>query len=597
MSDELPEEIPELQLEPPTRRNQEPAKAFERQGTPQAKKITNASSTKRRVDEGHTPHKSHPTDKIPSRDVAEVEEASDAEDQDDSQQFQLPSQVQREPSAEIHEPVGASTNHIQSSPGSITMEQQFMIDYKLFVDSENIPFCPWSTIKGLTFSIWNLWQAVTSQNAEPDERDWQQIAEQLGFDWVKHETVHDELREYYERYLAPFEECQYAFENLGDSDDEDDQAEDSGEPLPSSPPAMPSLKRSFATHSLSSDHAYPQSSPKRRRIERDGEVPSTPDHVNGTSHLRRQAGADTTPSARRPAEVITDDEAEGESRDTVHDLPTVPRRGKKVVEPETQDFRFDPETQDIVFETQEDLEVESQCNITPSQQLHQESDAISPDIEDVSSTPKASAQNPKPSTPTPRRFYRAPFVQDTDDEEEPVPVATSHNSNTPASPAILKKAKRRSLPKSFAQNPPPATGPSSSAPAPTKPRVRSPPTEPPQPARRSPPAEETPEDVIDRFCSLGYPRKIVLLALRATTWRLGDAGVVMEMLKQGQELPQRTHGVWTQRDDAALALVDSKEPPRDEREERKRARAKKRLEEKHGPELMELRRTYLWGVV
>lgn len=513
-----------------------------------------------------------------------------AEDQYGSQQQQSPTKVRKIPQPQTHMPEDASIDFGQS------MKNQFHIDYQAYADLSGHPFVPFHTIKGRTFELWNLWQAIASQKMVPEERDWQQIAEKLGFDWVRHETVHNELRKCYEGHLAEFEEFTADFiPHSEDSEDEEEEEEDGQDPeaaLPSSPPMMPSLKRSFDSAYPTASHTYPQSSPKRRRVDRNGEVPSTPDHVNGTSHLRRQTGIDTTPS-KQANQGVADDVAEDESQDTVHDLPSLPHGRKKVVEPETQDFRFDPETQNIIFETEDNTGVESQCNITPSQQLHQESDAIPTDIRNSSPTPKASVRNTNPLTPTPRRSRRIPFRQDSEDEV-PGPVATTGKNDAPTSTATVGKAKRRSLPKSFVQKPSPIGSTSASA---SRRQAQSPLPERAQPVGRSTPAEETPEDVIDRFCSLGYPRNIVLLALRATTWRLGDAGQVMEMLKQGEELPQRTHGVWTQRDDDALKLVASDEPPRDEKEERKRARARKRLEEKHGMELMELRRKYLWEAV
>ncbi|XXG96168.1 hypothetical protein Hte_002447 [Hypoxylon texense] len=563
------------------------------------RKDANVSPIGFEADKPPAPQISNTPNRNAARDVAKMALAVGAKDQNNSQEHRSPTGVQERPQPQAHIPENASIGFSQSPPGGQSMRRQFQADYQAYLDVSGHPFVPFHTIRGRTFELWNLWQAIASQKMVPEERDWQQIAEKLGFNWVQHETIHDELRECYEKHLAEFEDFIGDFSPQSeDSEDGDEEEEEEREesqsqeaPLPSSPPIMPSLKRSFD----SSGHAYPQSSPKRRRVDRNGEVPSTPDHVNGTSRLRRQTEVDTTPSKLADQRVIADDAAEDESQDTVRDLPSLPRERKKVVEPETQDFRFDPETQNIMFETEEgaDAGIESQYNITPSQQLHQESDAIVTDVRDASPTPKTGVQNTDPLTPTPRRSRRIPFRQDSDDEI-PGPATTNGRRDVPASNASTGKAKRRSLPKSFAQKSSPVAGTSASA---SRRQAQSPLPERAPSVRRSTPAQETPEDVIDRFCSLGYPRNMVLQALRATTWRLGDAGQVMEMLKQGQELPQRTHGVWTQRDDDALKLVTSGEPARDEKEERKRARARKRLEEKHGAELMELRRKYLWDAV
>ncbi|KAI0382269.1 TRF2-interacting telomeric protein/Rap1 C terminal domain-containing protein [Hypomontagnella monticulosa] len=516
--------------------------------------------------------------------------------------------LQTSPQSPPHDLAEASSDVEPPLTNNVSMRNQFHRDYQAFREADGLEFIPWRTIKGRTVELWHLWQAVAAQKMDPGERDWQQIAEKLGFDWVQHETIHDELRECYEEYLADFEEAWESFEANTDDDDDDVEDEEEGDedgdgdedvqvsevPMPSSPPIISSLKRMFnAYRSSPSDHAYPHSSPKRRKIDRDTEIPSTPDHVNGTSRLRHQSGIDVSPSAARSTQRVMDEVEEDESRDTVQELPTLPRGKKKVVEPETQDFRFDPETQHIIFDTQEDMVIESQSSITPSQQLRQESDAVSPDLAEASPTPKAPIRATGPEALTPKKSIRNPFQEDSDDENTEPIAADVEGEATPTN--TTSTAKRRSLPKSWGRKPLPTAGASTSIRS--KAQVQIPLPERPQSMRRPTPPEETPEDVIDRFCSLGYPRRIVLQALRATTWRLGDAGQVMEMLKRGEELPQRTRGVWTQRDDDALKLISSNEPPKDEKEERKRARSQKRLEEKHGPESMELRRKYLWDSV
>ncbi|KAI1141238.1 TRF2-interacting telomeric protein/Rap1 C terminal domain-containing protein [Hypoxylon sp. FL0543] len=559
----------------------------------QRRNSTKANGTTPTVDPTHT---SGPPHIVSARVDAPEEQPDETEDQDE---YKRPPGVSTGHQNLIQQAAEASSDIDSSSTDVVSLKEQFLRDYQTFLEAEELPFIPWHTIKGRTFGPWELWQAVASQKMEPGERDWQQIAEKLDFDWVQHPTVHDELRVCFETYLAAFEEAWESFDANTDEEDEEreeeEEEDDEQDPqvaLPSSPPVRPSLKRSFDTRHLSSDHAYPHSSPKRRRIDRSTEIPSTPEHVNGTSGLRRQTGIDATPSARRSTkQFISDGVEESEFQDKLLDLPTLPP-GKKVLEPETQDFRFDPETQNVTFEDQENIETESQCNITPSQQLHRESDAISADIANASPTPKARPRQSNAGTPTPRKSIRNPFREDSDDER---PITASAIQSDQASPSAttVKKARRRTLPKAFLkQTPSPKI--SASITKPSRQLAQSPSPERPRPAQRPIPVKETPEDVIDRFCSLGYPKNIVLQALRATTWRLGDAGQVMEILNRGEGLPQRTHGVWTQRDDDALKLITSSEPSKDEKEERKRARARKRLEEKHGPELMELRRKYLW---
>ncbi|KAI1211211.1 TRF2-interacting telomeric protein/Rap1 C terminal domain-containing protein [Annulohypoxylon truncatum] len=545
----------------------------------------------------NTPQKLHTRGKEPAQSVISRGD-DEVGDEGASLERDSPSEFQARPEAPTDEPSDASSDMDQSFTGEFTTKEEFRRCYKTFMEAQDHIFVPFLTIKGITFEPWDLWEAVASQKMEPEERDWQQIAEKLGFNWVQHENVHDELRVCYEKHLSLFEEFWKNYQEEEEEEEEeeveDEEDQDLEEHLPSSPPVISSLKRSLDARQVSSDYAYPQSSPKRRRLNKNAEIPSTPDHVNGTSSLRHQPAVEVTPSARRSAQRFADGgDEEDESRDTLNELPAIRGVRKKVLEPETQDFRFDPETQNIMFDTQGDMEIESQFSITPSQQLRQESDAVSPDIANASPTPKARNRNATQGSPTPRRSIRNPFQEDSEGETS-APATDSHIDEATKNTAAAGKAKRRSLPESFSLKPSPTVN-STSVRLRTQAQSHSP--ESPRPAHRPIPAKETPDDVIDRFCSLGYPRNIVLLALRATTWRLGDAGQVMEMLKRGEELPQRTHGVWTQRDDDALKLVTSDEPPKDEKEKRKRARMQKRLEEKHGPELMELRYKYLWGVV
>ncbi|KAI1077221.1 TRF2-interacting telomeric protein/Rap1 C terminal domain-containing protein [Whalleya microplaca] len=572
----------------------------------------------------------------------------DAGDGDQNQTLRLTPGIKTEPQVETEDPVQASDilsqpalRHelLSGAPIQTINKEVFYCDYKAYSEAVERPLVIWPSVKGRAVDIWALWQAVVSLRMDPPERDWQQVAELLNFDWIKEEDAPEELRQCYEKYLAGFEEVMVNFEGTEDDDDDDDEvndvdqndqpenaAPDVEEQLPSSPPLLPASKRSFAASNLYSDHAYPRSTPKRRRVDRNGEIPSTPDNVNGTSHLRGPVETERTPSKRissaggllpvardQTHNAMNDGDDDDEARDEVQELPTF-RTRKQPAEPETQDFRFDPETQAFAFDTQVELEEESQ-NITPSQQLQKESDARSSGLlELVGSSPAPNRRLPDSSqaTPTPKRTIRLPFQNDGSDDESPAatngnrgndsprsirtPSANGNQADDAAINTFIPSAKRRSLPKRWLQGSSPAARASSSAPPPPSPQAppQSSSQADPQPTPRAQaPAKESPDDVIDRFCSLGYPRDIVLRALQATTWRLGDAGQVMEMLQQGAELPQKTHGVWTPRDDDGLRLVSSKEAPKDAKEERKRAKELRRLGAKHGEELIALRRKYL----
>ncbi|CAJ2505574.1 Uu.00g129680.m01.CDS01 [Anthostomella pinea] len=575
--------------------------------TPHPRAATNPdrNETQSEMPDPHQPPQSSAEENLEPRDEPEPEPETDHVGRDNG-----------------HAPTSHSSPAIPESETSYASqtwysnENQFYRDYRLYLENADVHVTPWPSIRGRVVELWDLWRAVQSTKMLPEERDWQQIAENLGFNWIEWETVPDELRQCYQDNLAGFENTLLDFEdtdNEEEGQDDDDAPAATEEPLPSSPP-IPSLKRSFGAANNFSDHSYPQSPHKRRRLDRNGEVPSTPDEKNGTSPLRPYSDLETTPTAKRSTVALYPDlettptanrsfvatgsmshfrephqpnagvqDDDDETRDELQELPAMPRTRKRIVEPETQDFGFDPETQRFAFD---EAEEESQMNITPSQQLQQESDARSSEIPDDFEPPHTGTKS--------QRVARNPFLRD-ESGEESEGVVRPRNSGPPS--ASLKAAQpiRRSLPKTWVRKAS-QTKALSKTPAPQPKPQASPQRSPePGPSRAPTPIKDKADEIIDRFLSLGYPNDIVVRALKATTWHIGNAGHVMEILKRGEGLPQRTSGVWTQRDDESLLLVDSKNPPKAVKEEKKRAKELKRLQAKHGPEMMAKRRLYLTG--
>ena len=427
---------------------------------------------------------------------------------------------------------------------AIDLKTQFNKDYQEFARIRDIQPYWFLTVQHKSFELWDLWQAVESQKVEPKERDWEQISEQLGFNWVKYETAPNDLRVCYERNLSEFEALLKSFdEQSGEDEDETQpthQAHLPGEiPLPSSPPTLSTLKRSYDV-AIDPSCTYPHSSPKRPRLDPSSEVPSTPDEKNGTSHLRYEtiAGPGLT-------ETVSPNLGSCEAAL----LPPARKR----VEPETQDFRFDPETQAIVFESQE--------NVTPSQQLLLESDARSDD--------------PAFATPTPVRTRpaRGPFLDESDER------------STRAS-----KSKRRSLPGSYTQ--PPSTAAYRTSPS-ARQQTTSASTLSAAQLRPTVQTRETAEDIIEFYISLGYNRDDVICALDATTWVPGLASQVMEKLKSGEDLPSSWRGVWTEKDDRYLRTILADHEPRDAKERRRREKQRDWLNYKHSNEGVEMRVRFL----
>ncbi|KAI0518065.1 TRF2-interacting telomeric protein/Rap1 C terminal domain-containing protein [Xylaria bambusicola] len=476
----------------------------------------------------------------------------------------------------------------------ITTEGQFYRDYNTFLDTVGIAERQIPTIRGKAISLWGLWQSVRSKKVEITELDWQQIAEDLGFDWVSMETVPEELQQCYEEHLAPFAD---AVMNFNDSSEDEEVIEGDADVetdalLPSSPPVLPSLKRSFPP---SSSAFVLQTSPKRRRIDRTHEIPSTPEHEERMRNLRSSIGPSNTPTKSRLGHsIVTEPAMERQAQSSARDAGEITDRlghtqgQKRQVEPETQDFRFGPDTQAHSHgEGPDDAGSDSDRDTTPSQQLRLESDSASPKIKQNNPILTSPGQGIVQFTPAPNHKIRVPFQLD-DSDEDVVQRSNKESGNTCTSlPTEQAQPKRRTLPSSFLSKSPGSLATlhndqTSSAPVPET-----------EPRRRPSPPQETPDDIIDRFVSLGYGKDIVLRSLKATSWIIGNAGQVMEMLKQGEPLPPRTTGVWTQRDDDSLALVYSKAPPSTAKEEKKQQKEMKRLQAKHGAEQIALRKQYL----
>lgn len=65
------------------------------------------------------------------------------------------------------------------------------------------------------------------------------------------------------------------------------------------------------------------------------------------------------------------------------------------------------------------------------------------------------------------------------------------------------------------------------------------------------------QEYMHRFMALGYSQEVIIKALEATTMETGDAGTVMEALTNGLGIPPDIQGVWTEKDDQALAAPES----------------------------------------
>ncbi|KAI0120637.1 TRF2-interacting telomeric protein/Rap1 C terminal domain-containing protein [Xylariales sp. AK1849] len=562
-------------------------------------------------------------------DPAEVEAKGPQPDADDCNREK---NRETSPSTQRRIAVPSSPAIYSESPVHETRELLYR-DLRAFLNEESqmeIQLDLRPTIQGRTFELWDLWQAVLAQKAEPAERDWQLITETLGYNWIELPNAPDEIREWYENHLAWFEENLMRFEAEDLTEENEDEDREGTpkvdgpangahkvrgrvpEPYNSSPPAQPSRKRTFHP-AISSDNVYPDSR-KRPKLSRDSEIPSTPDTRNGTSHLRHPVSAAVSPVDRRRSSLpkssrTASEKGKGkqvaiddfEREDQVPELPLLPSSRRAAVEPETQDFRFDTQTQGIMFDDEDPLE-EFQNDITPSQQLHSEFDARS--VDHPFSAPRrvvSQQQLDAQTTPTPKRHVKSPFLMDNDDDdaEQPTPKARYGKGPNPllANPQMLD-IKRRSMPALLARSPQPATE-RKSMPGPSQPMAQllSPPHKAstlsaPSPSPALSRAERLSE-AVEYWMSLGYSHHIARRCLEATTWEPGLAGRVMQVLKNGGSMPTNWEGVWTTRDDEGLMLVNSVEVVLSDKETKKRKKTFDRLVNKHGEGRMAMRRKWL----
>ncbi|KAK7742354.1 hypothetical protein SLS53_004499 [Cytospora paraplurivora] len=327
---------------------------------------------------------------------------------------------------------------------------QFYDDLQIYVDvsGAEIDFEP--VVEGRKIDLWDLFEAATRQDCSPEERNWKEVAECLGFDWVKSARCLPRLWECYLQNLAEFEEAIKSYddpEGEGEDGDEDGNEDEVGqeeqehqipaaheeeESLPetsdatvapreslaapsshiyhSSPP-IAGIKRSFRhADFVSSELGYPSdSSRKRRRTGQTEEIPPTPeDRLGLTSDPaagHNRALVDLSPLKSRGAVTAQflgeeADELPEHHREPNMRLAAPERRNSGFVIGGDSEVRKAVERGDYVYVSDEDKD-EDEDEISPSQQLQNESDAIDNPVRPSSSKHDAVSS-------TNRRLFAAP---------------------------------------------------------------------------------------------------------------------------------------------------------------------------------------------
>ena len=443
-------------------------------------------------------------------------------------------------------------------------KSRFYADLTEYAESRALSIQLQPTIGGKSIELWDLVQAVNTQDAPPEDVDWNEVALDLGF--VR--SIRDlttQLQQCWEDNVAGFLDAVAELaEDMEGSDDEEVEAEEAE--VPSSPAASSSdRKRSLDEGNEDSSH------PKRRRLDPGAEIPSTPDEKLRV--WRQHHPEATTPSRTRNVRGQLD-----EIKDSQDDTQAVLRT---------------PENRKPALKTQE-----SSFDVTPSQQLRFESHlSTSPQARVTFADPgrrdQATSSSEAESTPQPQRQAAV---------SSPDPQGGSRDR--PSARKRPAKPGRRTLPSSFGgtshTSQPQPQQPRSSRPE-QSPDTHDPDNDPDPHPRRDMPKLDTIEGWIEHYQSMGYPLHVVVTALNATTLTPGGlASHVMESIISKQGIPTHHEGVWTDRDDRSLRIVDAiGEMGRDaaDAEEhqalRKANREWKRLVNKHGEAAADLRRQYL----
>lgn len=380
--------------------------------------------------------------------------------------------------------LGASNN-------PTTPEQEFYANFSLYLQFTGAKINQWPKVQGRALQLWDLWNAVNPvrpldqdltmeashfDRGSPRIRDWEGIAERLGFNWVNTPDVTHQLRQCYETNLGEYEKSLDDFEKEGLGSEAESESQDTvahsddaeimatqpdlpsqSLPFQSSPPRIHGQKRSFESYPASSSVDLSFSPHKRVRYSKDVEIPSTPE--------KKTAGGssweDKLSERGRKAAVVTSIESDDPFVSTLGVLPQLqhPLPARPRVEPETQDFGFE----DAGFQSQPDVG-SFVGGISPSQQLHLENDLLSPIPFSGFDGPQPLYRSPLNPTldsttslrkvvPDPTRAKPAnPSIIssiETQVDDDPTPKAQTRHVPPPRSPSPALKAKRRSLPASF----------------------------------------------------------------------------------------------------------------------------------------------------
>lgn len=498
----------------------------------------------------------------------------------------------------IRESPEMSSRREPLTEGEEAARDEFFGDLAFWKKAKKLHFPLKPRIGNSVVDLYRLALAVKEQKAARQNVDWRNIAQALGYTWAEIPPVAAELQKFYQMNLELFQLFIDAYQRQQlEKNETPDDLEAPFEPL--SPNLSPQLTpwsspAALAGAKHSSDGiGTPQSEQrsKRRRLSRNGEVPSTPDEKIGVVRrtLQSHEQCRQSPDGKQQGNTHREAREESEGSEFFSSLPDrVQAKDTASSAQETTPRRL--------LETPS-LRTHDSREFTPSQQLH---------LETLDSTHlslhRGRRQRDEDAASEELGHDDRPIQRDLSVEKRVISDRAGEEARILPSDPGRCNAARRSLPASFlpSQNPVPATL-GGEAQARKRQRFQSLRQE-----RRPGSGDETADNEreiatwIEHYESLGYSRRIVVEALKCTTLTPGGlASHVMQSLQDGRGVPTHHRGIWTERDDKSLRLVDATDltrEPLDASEHRwlkEATRERDRLITKHGAERVALRRRFL----
>ncbi|KAK4147399.1 uncharacterized protein C8A04DRAFT_24643 [Dichotomopilus funicola] len=471
-----------------------------------------------------------------------------------------------------------------------TTEAEFWLCYNQLNAAYNVKPSPWVQIGQHAVNVWDLWRCARAGAGDGDNggggsqehaaRNWEVIAEEMGFDWVREPHMPVRLREGFERYLLELEVYLRRFEMEDEGADDDDEEEEGEEEEEGYEEDEEGYAEGEAEEELLGEaHATQEEAHAQIAIEA---ATSEDDFISSPplAALKRVRGSDTpmNSSMRKRArydptvEIPETPAVRGQETQRTATAPA-PAAGS-LQTPTRRTHNGQPVTPRIVFDTQILSESEDAV-VTPSQQLRLESseatfpaqvptrNGIPPrntlNLNGTSSTARPLPRQPRlpigtaddepessdgfepvanvPVRPAPpRRALPWPTTSKPDKGKQPAlttSTSTSTSTSTARNPIMQQQQQQQ-------QQPHRSTSTSTSTPTPTN-------------SKTTPKTLIDPTPILTHFRGQ-YPDPLIIRAIHATTCSHNPTrtATVLASLSRGDGIPPNLRGVWTAADDTAL---------------------------------------------